>query len=56
MFCKQFAYTCVLQGGEKEVIILSTVRTTSSTFIDNRPRVNVAITRAKRYGQVVQRQ
>ncbi|KAI9275618.1 AAA domain-containing protein, partial [Phascolomyces articulosus] len=37
------------QGGEKEVIILSTVRTTNSSFIDNYPRVNVAVTRARRH-------
>ncbi|KAG2225014.1 hypothetical protein INT45_003214 [Circinella minor] len=37
------------QGGEKEVIILSTVRTTNSSFIDNCPRVNVAVTRARRH-------
>ncbi|KAI9010915.1 AAA domain-containing protein [Phycomyces nitens] len=37
------------QGGEKEIIILSTVRTSSSGFIDNHPRVNVAISRAKRH-------
>lgn len=37
-----------MQGGEKEVIILSTVRTTESQFMDNQPRINVALTRAKR--------
>ena len=37
------------QGGEKDVIILSTVRTSESQFMDNQPRVNVALTRAKRH-------
>ncbi|KAI7870679.1 AAA domain-containing protein, partial [Spinellus fusiger] len=37
------------QGGEKEIIILSTVRTSSSGFIDSETRVNVALSRAKRH-------
>lgn len=37
------------QGGEKEIIVLSTVRTTESPFMDNQPRINVALTRAKRH-------
>ena len=32
--------------------ILSTVRTTESQFMDNQPRINVALTRAKRYSLV----
>ncbi|KAI9499553.1 P-loop containing nucleoside triphosphate hydrolase protein [Zychaea mexicana] len=45
----QISTVDAFQGGEKEVIILSTVRTTNSTFIDNYPRVNVALTRARRH-------
>lgn len=37
------------QGREKEVIIVSSVRTTASGFTDNAKRVNVALTRAKRH-------
>jgi superfamily I DNA and/or RNA helicase len=38
------------QGGEREVIILSCVRTNSqSGFVDSERRVNVAISRAQRY-------
>lgn len=37
------------QGGEKMIIILSTVRSKSVGFIDDSRRVNVAVTRAKRH-------
>ncbi|XP_063901688.1 5'-3' DNA helicase ZGRF1-like [Zophobas morio] len=38
------------QGGEREVILLSTVRISSDyTFLENERRVNVALTRAKRH-------
>ena len=37
------------QGGERDVIILSSVRTKGVGFIDEPERVNVAITRAKRH-------
>ncbi|KAG0078634.1 hypothetical protein BGZ90_004757 [Linnemannia elongata] len=40
-------------GSEKEVIIVSTVRTDAIGFIDNSQRVNVALTRAKRHLFVV---
>ncbi|KAG0283918.1 hypothetical protein BGZ96_011712 [Linnemannia gamsii] len=40
-------------GSEKEVIIVSTVRTDAIGFIDNHQRVNVALTRAKRHLYVV---
>ncbi|KAL4240490.1 Protein zgrf1 [Mactra antiquata] len=35
------------QGGERDIIILSTVRTNACGFIDNDKRTNVALTRAK---------
>jgi len=41
------------QGGEREVIILSCVRTAGTGFIDSPRRTNVAITRAKRHLFVV---
>ena len=37
------------QGGEKEIAILSCVRTTSSDFMDATKRMNVALTRARRH-------
>lgn len=37
------------QGGEKEIIILSCVRTNSLEFIESEKRLNVAISRAKRH-------
>ncbi|ORX93560.1 P-loop containing nucleoside triphosphate hydrolase protein, partial [Basidiobolus meristosporus CBS 931.73] len=37
------------QGAEKEIIIVSCVRTRQIGFIDNRQRVNVALSRAKRH-------
>lgn len=45
----QISTVDAFQGGEKEVIILSTVRTTSNGFMDNNARTNVALTRAKRH-------
>ena len=44
----QISTVDAFQGGEKDVIVLSTVRTTESQFMDNQPRINVALTRAKR--------
>ncbi|KAL0487191.1 hypothetical protein AKO1_002082 [Acrasis kona] len=35
------------QGGEREIIILSCVRTSKSVFIENKKRLNVALTRAR---------
>jgi superfamily I DNA and/or RNA helicase len=37
------------QGGEKEIIILSCVRTESLGFIESEKRLNVALTRARRH-------
>ena len=37
------------QGAERDVIVLSTVRASYSTFIDDPQRLNVALTRAKRH-------
>ncbi|KAF9586191.1 hypothetical protein BGW38_008729 [Lunasporangiospora selenospora] len=45
----QISTVDAFQGSEKEVIILSTVRTNSIGFIDNKQRVNVALTRSRRY-------
>ncbi|KAK4513461.1 W2 domain-containing protein [Mucor velutinosus] len=45
----QISTVDAFQGGEKDVIILSTVRSSESQFMDNQPRVNVALTRAKRH-------
>ncbi|KAI7903478.1 AAA domain-containing protein [Cokeromyces recurvatus] len=45
----QISTVDAFQGGEKEIIILSTVRTNESQFMDNQPRINVALTRAKRH-------
>ncbi|XP_065909970.1 5'-3' DNA helicase ZGRF1-like isoform X2 [Dysidea avara] len=41
------------QGGERDVIILSCVRTRHAGFIDSDRRVNVALTRAKRHLLIV---
>jgi hypothetical protein len=41
------------QGQEGDVVILSTVRTRGSGFVDNAQRLNVALTRAKRVLRVV---
>ncbi|KAI8331208.1 P-loop containing nucleoside triphosphate hydrolase protein [Chlamydoabsidia padenii] len=45
----QISTVDAFQGAEKEIIILSTVRTSNSGFIDKHPRVNVALTRARRH-------
>ena len=37
------------QGSEKEVILVSTVRSTTSLFLEDPRRINVALTRAKRH-------
>lgn len=37
------------QGAEKDVIILSLVRTKLTSFLQDKQRINVALTRAKRY-------
>ncbi|XP_063446404.1 5'-3' DNA helicase ZGRF1-like isoform X2 [Mytilus trossulus] len=41
------------QGGERDVIILSCVRTRNVGFIDNQKRTNVALTRAKHHLLIV---
>ena len=41
------------QGGEKEITLLSCVRTTSSDFMDASKRLNVALTRARRHLLIV---
>lgn len=41
------------QGGERDVIILSCVRTNNVGFIDNEKRTNVALTRAKHHLLIV---
>ncbi|OPL21398.1 uncharacterized protein AM593_05482, partial [Mytilus galloprovincialis] len=41
------------QGGERDVIILSCVRTRNVGFIDNEKRTNVALTRAKHHLLIV---
>ncbi|ORX52853.1 hypothetical protein DM01DRAFT_1374888 [Hesseltinella vesiculosa] len=45
----QISTVDAFQGAEKEIILLSTVRTSSAGFIDNHSRVNVSLTRAKRH-------
>lgn len=45
----QISTVDAFQGSEKDVIIVSTVRTECVGFIDNRQRVNVALSRSKRY-------
>jgi hypothetical protein len=37
------------QGGERDVIVLSTVRTRGAAFINSPQRINVALTRARRH-------
>ncbi|KAF9181856.1 hypothetical protein BGZ51_005136 [Haplosporangium sp. Z 767] len=48
----QISTVDAFQGSEKDVIIVSTVRTDSIGFIDNHQRVNVALTRSKRSNRV----
>jgi regulator of nonsense transcripts 1 len=36
------------QGGEKDVVILSCVRSSAGSFFDSPKRMNVALTRARR--------
>ncbi|ORZ23830.1 AAA domain-domain-containing protein [Lobosporangium transversale] len=45
----QISTVDAFQGSEKDLIIVSTVRTGSIGFIDNDHRVNVALTRSKRH-------
>ncbi|KAG0292849.1 hypothetical protein BGZ98_002446 [Dissophora globulifera] len=45
----QISTVDAFQGSEKDVIIVSTVRTDTIGFIDNHQRVNVALTRSKRH-------
>ena len=41
------------QGGEREIIILSCVRSSGTGFMDSTKRMNVALTRAKRHLVIV---
>lgn len=41
------------QGAEREIIVLSCVRTRQFGFIDSEKRMNVALTRAKRHLLIV---
>lgn len=41
------------QGAEKEIVVLSCVRTRQMGFIDSEKRMNVALTRAKRHLLIV---
>lgn len=41
------------QGGEREIVFLSSVKTKNTTFIDDNARTNVAISRAKRHLLIV---
>jgi superfamily I DNA and/or RNA helicase len=41
------------QGDEREVIIITTAKTTKTSFIDSRERINVALSRAKRHMFIV---
>ena len=52
----QISTVDAFQGGEKEVIILSSVRTQHVGFIDSDRRTNVALTRAKRLVESLQYQ
>eukprot|EP00049_Salpingoeca_infusionum_P022730 m.8426 g.8426 ORF g.8426 m.8426 type:complete len:1362 (-) comp5355_c0_seq1:4791-8876(-) len=45
----QISTVDAFQGGEKDIIILSCVRTGGIGFIDDAARINVAITRARRH-------
>ncbi|RDD41438.1 Protein ZGRF1, partial [Trichoplax sp. H2] len=49
----QISTVDAFQGGEKDIIILSCVRTEHTGFIDSDKRMNVALTRAKRHLFVV---
>ena len=48
----QISTVDAFQGGEREVIVLSSVRTQHVGFIDSNRRTNVALTRAKRLATV----
>jgi superfamily I DNA and/or RNA helicase len=50
---EQVSTVDAFQGSEKEVIIVTCVRTTRLGFIDSPKRLNVTLTRAKRYGLVI---
>lgn len=41
------------QGAEKEIVVLSCVRTRQTGFTDSEKRMNVALTRAKRHLLIV---
>jgi hypothetical protein len=43
----------LFQGAEKDIILMATTRTTSTSFIDNPHRLNVSLTRAKHHLIVV---
>ena len=47
---EQVSTVDAFQGSEKEVIIVTCVRTTRLGFIDSPKRLNVTLTRAKRCG------
>lgn len=45
----QISTVDAFQGGEKEIILLSTVRTEHTTFLESNRRTNVALSRGKRH-------
>jgi superfamily I DNA and/or RNA helicase len=50
---RQVSTVDAFQGSEKEVIIVTCVRTTRLGFIDSPKRLNVTLTRAKRYAYIL---